>query len=150
MAIEPIKSVSKVENMSQNAPKRGRKKADSQPKTVKNKDIWTTPFATDYESVCKRMLHEAVVKKMANPEFDFRDQYVKGQRLWYINYNELTNSIVVEDITVHTVYPRTLIGYVEAGEARCVGYSEREMLFDTPLEAEEVMRGFRKNVQKND
>jgi hypothetical protein len=48
MAIEPIKSVSKVENMSQNAPKRGRKKADSQPKTVKKKDIWTTPFATDY------------------------------------------------------------------------------------------------------
>jgi hypothetical protein len=24
------------------------------------------------------------------------------------------------------------------------------MLFDTPLEAEEVMRGFKKNVQKND
>ena len=41
MAIEPIKSVSKVENMFQNTPKRGRKKADSQPKAVKNKDIWT-------------------------------------------------------------------------------------------------------------
>ena len=76
-------------------------------------------------------------------DFYFGSNFVKGQRLWYINHNKTMNTVVCEDITIRTIYPRMIISNTESGEARCIDYNEREMLFDTPLEAEEVLKGFK-------
>ena len=78
-------------------------------------------------------------------DFDFRKQYVKGQRIWYVNNNRLTDSICIEDLTVSTVYQGVLIGRIEDGEARYIDFYEKDMLYDTPLEAENALKALKEN-----
>ena len=122
--IEPISVVNKSRN---NGKEKEEKHTESKPKP-----IVVEPFQKDLDVACERLIH----KVKTDDGFDFRSQYVKGQRLWYINYNEFTNSITIEDMTVSTVYADVLIGRVEDGEARYIDSKERDMLYNTPLEAE--------------
>jgi hypothetical protein len=124
--IEPISVVNKSRN---NGQEKEEKHTESKPKPVV-----VEPFQKDLDVACEKLIHKA----KTDDGFDFRSQYVKGQRLWYINYNEFTNSITIEDMTVSTVYEDVLIGRIEDGEARYIDAKERDMLYNTPLEAEDA------------
>lgn len=128
---KPIKSIKKEKTSTKK--KTTRKKTDE--------EIWVSPLSTDYEDICKRMLAEARVTNLEDPDFDYRNEYAKGQKLWYVYHNRITNTVTIKEIMVSTIYPRTLIGYVDCGEAVCIGYNEKDLIFETPIKAEECMKG---------
>lgn len=131
--IEPISVISKTKDSSKKQP-------NNEKKQGKN-DSFGATLKAEQNKLTKDI-----------GDFDFRKQYAKGQRLWYINFNELTDNLSIEDITVSTVYQGMLIGRIEEGEARCIDFYEKDMLYDTPLEAENAYKVMKESLYgtKND
>lgn len=141
--IKPIASISKTGSATKKPKSKTqtKKKKKEEKKKLTDEEIWVSPLSTDYEDICKRMLAEAHVTNLEDPDFDYRNEYAKGQKLWYVYHNRITNTVTIKEIVVSTIYPRTLIGYVDCGEAVCIGYNEKDLIFETPIKAEECMKG---------
>ena len=124
--IEPISRTSKIKDSNQ-------KQSNNKKKQDKN-DSFGATLKAEQNKLTKDI-----------GDFDFRKQYAKGQRIWYVNNNVLTDSICVEDLTVSTVYQGVLIGRIEDGEARYIDFYEKDMLYDTPLEAENALKALKES-----
>lgn len=125
------------------------KGSDSQQQKKHASSYWdrvSTHMVTTDE-VCEQMLQQAYKDNLENPSFDFRLDYEKGQILYYIDYNKICGTIEVVQIKVNSIYPRTLIGYVDGGEAYCIDYEQRDLIFEFPKDAEKKMKQMKKELK---
>lgn len=76
-----------------------------------------------------------MVKPMNDPYFNFGEYYVRGDTLHYVYNNELMNSKELIQITVRTIYPRTIICADDEGRCYAIGYSEKDRIFRDKTEA---------------
>lgn len=133
--IKPIKPINK---------KTKKTKEKSQPKKKKNSNESFMGFGLTTEQICDNMLKEAKLYELENPYFDFRNDYERGEIIYYVYRNKITKTVSLKELKVSTVYPRAVIGYQDKGEAICVDYTDRDYVFRTPKEAEKCL----KSVQK--
>ena len=120
-----------------------RKKKKDLPKT----NYWDNcPPMVTTEQVCDRMLEKA--KDKENPYFDFRNDYEKGNILYYVFCNNKTQTVELQEITVNTVYPRFVVGYVEKGSSVIIDYNDRDHLFTIPKDADKCFEKERKKYKK--
>jgi len=161
--IKPVSSVSKTNNNpppQQQQQKRGRgrpkKTADtvetSKVKEIKVKkhlsddELWGSKILTTDE-VCQNMLLKAQADKKEEPDFDYRLQYAKGERIWYVNVSEMCGTVDLEELIISKVYPRVIIAYIDQGMSRSIDYKDRDMIFNTPKEAENTYKEQKKLIE---
>ena len=90
----------------------------------------------NHEEFCELELKKAHEKGLPDPDFDFRSFYEKGQTAYYVRVQERLGEKEIIKVFLRTIYPRTMIGSEEKSCCHCIGYHERDRVFDTPREAQ--------------
>lgn len=137
---EAKKLETKTEPLDELEPKRKKKKKESA--------YWDNlpPMKTS-EQVSDEMIQKAIDNNYDDPYFDFRIDYEKGQKIWYVDYNKICNTVELMELVLNTVYSRVMIGYVDNGEARDIPYAQRDLVFLTPRDAETTLKEYKKNKE---
>lgn len=92
-----------------------------------------------YDDVCKEQL-----KKL--PNVDLRNEYHKGQQVYYVFKNDITKSVDLYEIKLTTIYPQQAIGLVDEGYSMVISYKETDFVFDIPIKAEKLLKKLRKEL----
>ena len=114
-----------------------RKQAET-PK-AKNKDIDRTHlFVSGGLSVDKlsdQQINKAKERGDENWEQDFRNDYESGQKIYYVEINELCHTKELLELYVGTVYSKVMIAWVDRGEAHTIGIEDADKIFREEKEA---------------
>lgn len=137
---EAKKLETETEPLDEPEPKRKKKKKESA--------YWDNlpPMKTS-EQVSDEMIQKAIDNNYDDPYFDFRIDYEKGQKIWYVDYNKICNTVELMELVLNTVYSRVMIGYVDNGEARDIPYAQRDLVFLTPRDAETTLKEYKKKIK---
>lgn len=100
------------------------------------------------EEVCQEMLNKAKSLNYEEPEFDFRDDFASRDNLYFCEVNKLFKTVKLLEVKVSTVYPRSIITYIDNGEAHIITYSDKDYVFRNRFEADEKIKEIRKELKK--
>lgn len=90
----------------------------------------------NHDEFCALEIKKAHEKGLPDPDFDFRNYYEKGQIAYYVRVQERLGEKEIIKVFLRTIYPRTLIGSEEKSCCHCIGYHERDRIFETPRDAQ--------------
>lgn len=90
------------------------------------------------DEICEEQLQKARNENLPQPNFDFRNDYFKGQLIYYIKVNEFCGKKDIMKLKISTVYPRLIVAHEEQGVFHYIGFSEADMIFFTLAECERV------------
>ena len=62
--------------------------------------------------------------------------------------NAISGTVELQEITVSTVYPRFVVGYVEKGSSVVVDYKDRNYLFTIPKDADKCLKKEKKKFKR--
>ena len=93
-------------------------------------------------SIAEKEKEHAIKNNLIDPYFDFRDEYFKGDNIYYVYINEFTGTKAIIPLKIRTVYARTMIGYEENACCHLIGIDSKDNLFRNKSEAE----SFYKNI----
>lgn len=106
-----------------------------------NRPEWEKRSAKDNDEFCEWELEKAKLKGLENPEFDFRALYEKGQTIYFIHIlRGGINTKELKKLKIRTIYPRMMVCNEEKACCQCIGYNERDLIFDTPRDADVVYK----------
>ena len=106
-----------------------------------NRPEWEKRSAKDNDEFCEWELEKAKLKGLENPEFDFRNFYEKGQTIYFIHIlRGGINTKELKKLKIRTIYPRMMVCNEEKACCQCIDYNERELIFDTPRDADVVYK----------
>lgn len=88
------------------------------------------------EEVCEEEMRRAAEAGLPDPDWDFRTMYKRGDKIYYVWLNHLTGDKELLDLTVRTVYARSLIAHEDKGNSHMIGYPTRDLIFFDRYEAE--------------
>ena len=71
----------------------------------------------------------------ANWEQDFRNDYEQGQKIYYVEINELCHTKELLELYVGTVYSKIMICWVDKGESHSIGMDDADKIFREEKEA---------------
>lgn len=97
----------------------------------KNKDR-THLFTSNGKSIDQfstQAIQKAKERGEENWEQDFRNDYEKGQKIYYVEINELCHTKEVLELYVGTVYSKVMICWVDRGEAHSIGIEDADKIF---------------------
>ena len=99
----------------------------------KNKDKDRTHLFTSNGKSIDQFSTQAIQKAKErgeeNWEQDFRNDYEKGQKIYYVEINELCHTKEVLELYVGTVYSKVMICWVDRGEAHSIGIEDADKIF---------------------
>ena len=99
----------------------------------KNKDADRSHLFTSrsmsIEQVSERAIQKAKERGDENWEQDFRNDYEQGQKIYYIEINELCHTKELLELYVGTVYSKVMIAWVEKGESHTIGIEDADKIF---------------------
>lgn len=81
------------------------------------------------EQQCEEDLRNAHEKGYENPDFDYRDYYSHGDKIFYVLVEPKLGLKEIAELTISTVYPRFVVAYYEQGKSMCISYFQRERIF---------------------
>lgn len=87
------------------------------------------------EQVSDRYIQRAKEMGKENWEQDFRNDYEKGQKIYYIKINNLCHSKELLELYVGTVYSKVMICWVDRGESHSIGMDDADKIFKDEKEA---------------
>ena len=106
-----------------------------------NRPEWEKRSAKDNDEFCEWELEKAKLKGLENPDFDFRTLYEKGQTIYFIHIlRGGINTKELKKLKIRTIYPRMMVCNEEKACCQCIGYNERDLIFDTPRDADVVYK----------
>ena len=70
-----------------------------------------------------------------NWEHDFRNDYEQGQKIYYVEINELCHTKELLELYVGTVYSKVMICWVDRGESHSIGMDDADKIFKDEKEA---------------
>ena len=88
------------------------------------------------EEVIKEEKEKAKKNGLNEPDFDFNEEYKSGDKIYYVLLNYLTGDKELLELTVRTIYARSLVAWEDKGMARLIGYKDRDWIFRDRREAE--------------
>lgn len=92
------------------------------------------------EEVIKEEKDNAKKNGLTEPDFDFNEEYKSGDKIYYVLLNYLTGDKELLELTVRTIYARSLVAWEDKGMARLIGYKDRDWIFRDRREAESYYR----------
>lgn len=106
---------------------------------VKNKDtdrshLFTSASLT-IEQVSERAIQRAKERGDENWEHDFRNDYEQGQKIYYVEINELCHTKEILELYIGTVYSKVMICWVDRGESHHIGINDADKIFRDEKEA---------------
>ena len=114
-----------------------------------NRPEWEKRSAKDHDEFCEWELEKAKLKGLENPEFDFRNFYEKGQTIYYILIlRGGINTKELKKLKIRTIYPRMLVCNEEKACCQCIGYSDKDLIFDTPKDADAIYKTIKMTDEK--
>ena len=81
------------------------------------------------EQVSDKAIQKAKERGDENWEQDFRNDYESGQKLYYVEINELCRTKELLELYVGTVYSKVMIAWVDRGEAHTIGIEDADKIF---------------------
>lgn len=101
-----------------------------------------------HEEVCEDDLKKAHDRGYPDPDFDFRNYYEKGQTIYFIHI--LGGGINTKDLKklkIRTIYPRMMVCDEEKACCQCIGYNQKDYIFNTAKEADPVYKSIKLAVE---
>ena len=87
------------------------------------------------EQVSTQAIQKAQERGDANWEQDFRNDYEQGQKIYYVEINELCHTKELLELYVGTVYSKVMICWVDRGESHSIGMDDADKIFREEKEA---------------
>ena len=87
------------------------------------------------EQVSTRAIERDKERGNENWEQDFRNDYEKGQKIYYVEINNLCHTKELLELYVGTVYSKVMIAWVDRGEAHTIGIEDADKIFREEKEA---------------
>ena len=87
------------------------------------------------EQVSTQAIQKAKERGDANWEQDFRNDYEQGQKIYYVEINELCHTKELLELYVGTVYSKVMICWVDRGESHSIGMDDADKIFREEKEA---------------
>ena len=87
------------------------------------------------EQISTKAIEQAKERGDNNWERDFRNDYEKGQKIYYVEVNELCHTKELLELYVGTVYSKIMIAWVDRGEAHTIGIDDADKIFRDEKEA---------------
>lgn len=111
------------------------------PKEEDNRPEWEKRPASSHEEFCEWKLQMAKLKGLEEPDFDFRNYYKEGQEIFYIHIlRGWFQTKEIKKLKIHTVYPRLLICSEAKANCQCIGYKNKDLIFQTLKDANAVYK----------
>ena len=105
----------------------------------KNKDADRSYLFTQsgktIEQVSTQAIEKAKERGDANWEQDFRNDYEQGQKIYYVEINELCHTKELLELYVGTVYSKVMICWIDRGESHSIGIDDADKIFTEEKEA---------------
>ena len=105
----------------------------------KNKDADRTHLfikgGKSIEQVSTQAIQKAQERGDENWEQDFRNDYEQGQKIYYVEINELCHTKEILELYVGTVYSKVMIAWIDKGEAHTIGIEDADKIFKNEKEA---------------
>lgn len=105
----------------------------------KNKDADRSHLFTQggktIEQVSTQAIQKAQERGDSNWEQDFRNDYEQGQKIYYVEINELCHTKELLELYVGTVYSKVMICWVDRGESHSIGMDDADKIFREEKEA---------------
>lgn len=105
----------------------------------KNKDADRSHLFTQggktIEQVSTQAIQKAQERGDENWEQDFRNDYEQGQKIYYIEINELCHTKELLELYVGTVYSKVMICWIDKGESHPIGIQDADKIFKDEKEA---------------
>lgn len=87
------------------------------------------------EQVSDRYIQRAKEMGKENWEQDFRNDYEKGQKIYYVKINNLCHSKELLELYVGTVYSKVMVCWEDKGASYSIGIDDIDKIFFTEKEA---------------
>lgn len=87
------------------------------------------------EEFCEYELEQAKLMGKPEPDFDFRNEYFKGQKVYFVRIIESLGEKSVIELVLRTIYPRMMVGSEQKTGCHCIGYNMRDQVFLTQKDA---------------
>ena len=119
----------------------GKPKVKTKEVKVETKDIpqrgerYYSKKGVTVEDLSDRAIRLAKERGEANWEQDFRNDYERGQKIYYVEINELCHTKELLELYVGTVYSKIIIAWVDRGEAHTIGIEDADKIFKDEKEA---------------
>lgn len=95
------------------------------------------------EQVSDRYIQRAKEMGKENWEQDFRNDYEKGQKIYYVKINNLCHSKELLELYVGTVYSKVMVCWEDKGASYSIGIDDIDKIFLTEKEAKKYYQKVR-------
>lgn len=109
-------------------------------KPKKSKEFKCESYSETADEFSERLIRQAKEKGDKNWEFDFRKEYMSGQRIYYVEINNLMRSKELLEVQLTTIYSKFMIAYVEQGEAHHISVDDADRIFFHEQDAKECYK----------
>ena len=87
------------------------------------------PDGLSHDDFCKWELYHAHLMSLEDPDFDFRNFYLKGDYVYLVRHYETINSKTMDRLYLRTIYPRMMVGVSDNSFCECIGMNELNNIF---------------------
>ncbi len=109
-------------------------------KPKKSKEFKCESYSETADEFSERLIRQAKEKGDKNWEFDFRKEYMSGQRVYFVEVNKLMKSKELLEVQLTTIYSKFMIAYVEQGEAHHISVDDADRIFFHEQDAKECYK----------
>ena len=104
--------------------------------------------SSNYETTCKWDLEQARLLEKEEPDFDFRDTYAKGEKVYFVRHHPSLRTKELYELTIRTVYPRLIVGTEDKKGCQCIGYNDRDYLFVNRRDAVDLFKSIKADIEE--
>lgn len=95
------------------------------------------------ETLSERQINKAKEQGLENWEHDLRNDYERGNIVYYVEINPYCHTKELIDCKVRTVYAKSMICTIEDGECRVIGIEDIDKVFATKKDANHYYKHIR-------
>lgn len=114
---------------------KGEKEKNVQTAKVKDNCQLFTSSGMSVDQVSEKAIKKAKEHGKENWEQDFRNDYEQGQKIYYVEINDLCHTKELLELYIGTVYSKIMIAWVDRGEAHTIGIEDVDKIFREEKEA---------------
>lgn len=100
-------------------------------------------YAKTIEQLSDYFIQMAKEKGKENWEQDFRNDYEKGQKIYYVKINNLCHSKELLELYVGTIYSKVMVCWEDKGASYSIGIDDMDKIFLTEKEAKKYYQKVR-------
>lgn len=132
-----VEAMQTRENTTESQPvKQSRKRKTKESKSYE----WPSAPSLTHDEFCEKEIREAHEQNKPQPDFDFRQSFTKGDRVWFVRiYNGHLKAKTIIKLRLRTIYPRMMVGTEEKGMCQCIDYREVDQIFWNERDARTFM-----------